>query len=83
MLGSIQQHTNSSGSILTPFLFSVLQGVKPAERTGLRLEPEELKRWLDEGKPCIVLDTRNDYEVRSLAASGIYSMAMVGQAHPH
>jgi UPF0176 protein len=37
--------------------------VKPAERTGQRLDPEELKAWLDEGKPCVVLDTRNDYEV--------------------
>ena len=37
--------------------------VRPAERTGLRLEPTELKRWLDEGKPCVVVDTRNDYEV--------------------
>ena len=39
--------------------------VKPTERTGKRLAPEELKRWLDEGKPCVLLDTRNDYEVRN------------------
>jgi UPF0176 protein len=41
-----------------------ISSVKPAERTGLRLEPTELKQWLDEGKPCVLLDTRNDYEIR-------------------
>mmetsp|Transcript_25492 Transcript_25492/g.74327 ORF Transcript_25492/g.74327 Transcript_25492/m.74327 type:complete len:402 (-) Transcript_25492:258-1463(-) len=38
--------------------------VRPAERTGLRLEPREFKRWLDEGREVVVVDTRNDYEVR-------------------
>jgi len=41
-----------------------VDGVKPATRTGKRLEPEVLKQWLDEGKPCVLLDTRNDYEIR-------------------
>ena len=37
---------------------------RPAQRTGRRLPPKELQRWLDEGKECLLLDTRNDYEVR-------------------
>jgi UPF0176 protein len=41
-----------------------IESVKPAVRTGLRLAPQELKQWLDAGKPCVLLDTRNDYELR-------------------
>ena len=28
------------------------------------MPPRELKRWLDEGRPVTLLDTRNDYEVK-------------------
>lgn len=38
--------------------------VRPSEKTALRLEPIELKRWLDEGRSVTLLDTRNDYEIR-------------------
>ena len=38
--------------------------IKPAERTGQYIEPQEFKNWLDEGKEVMVLDTRNDYELR-------------------
>ena len=38
--------------------------VRPVERTGNRLDAEELKRWLDEGRPCVLVDTRSDYETR-------------------
>ncbi len=34
----------------------------PASKTGKRLAPLELKRWLDEGRDILLLDTRNDYE---------------------
>lgn len=37
--------------------------IRPHEKTGARVAPAELKRWLDEGKPIVLLDTRNDYEV--------------------
>lgn len=30
---------------------------------GNRLLPHELKRWLDEGKDMLLVDTRNDYEI--------------------
>lgn len=40
-----------------------IESVRPAERTSPKLSPEELKEWLDSGKPVTLLDTRNDYEV--------------------
>ena len=38
--------------------------IRPAEHTGQFIEPAEFKQWLDEGKEVMVLDTRNDYELR-------------------
>lgn len=38
--------------------------VKPEEHTPTHLSPEELKKWYDEGKDMIILDTRNDYEIQ-------------------
>jgi predicted sulfurtransferase len=35
----------------------------PSVRTGLRLAPAELKRWLDEGRDFVLVDTRNAFEV--------------------
>jgi predicted sulfurtransferase len=37
--------------------------IRPAELTGPRLSAAEFKRWMDEGRDALVLDTRNDYEV--------------------
>ncbi len=39
-------------------------GIEPARRTSPKLAAAELKRWLDEGRPLTLLDTRNDYEVK-------------------
>ena len=39
-------------------------GIAPQNHTSRRLPASELKRWLDEGKPVTLLDTRNDFEVR-------------------
>jgi UPF0176 protein len=39
-------------------------GVDPARRPSPKLPATELKRWLDEGRPVVLLDTRNEYEVR-------------------
>jgi RluA family pseudouridine synthase len=39
-------------------------GVTPATYASKKLPAKELKRWLDEGRPVTLLDTRNDYEVR-------------------
>lgn len=39
-------------------------GIEPAKRTSPKLKAQELKQWLDEGRPVTLLDTRNDYEVK-------------------
>ena len=38
--------------------------VKPAQHTAPHLAPEELHKWYAEGEDMLVLDTRNDYEVK-------------------
>jgi UPF0176 protein len=42
-----------------------IPGIEPQKRTAPKLAPQELKRWLDEGRPITLLDTRNDYEVKA------------------
>lgn len=37
--------------------------VDPSRTPAPRLAPEELKRWLDEGREVLLLDTRNHFEV--------------------
>ena len=39
-------------------------GVDPVGRPSPKLAPKVLKAWLDEGRPLVLLDTRNDYEVK-------------------
>ena len=41
-----------------------VDGIDPATRTSPKLAAQELKQWLDEGRPVTLLDTRNDYEVK-------------------
>ena len=41
-----------------------VEGIDPARRPSAKIAPQELKRWLDEGRPVTLLDTRNDYEVK-------------------
>ncbi|HEX5790801.1 MAG TPA: sulfurtransferase, partial [Luteolibacter sp.] len=41
-----------------------VEGIDPGRATSPKLAPKELKRWLDEGRPVTLLDTRNDYEVK-------------------
>ena len=53
-----------------------VKGIDPARRPAPRLDARELKRWLDEGRPITLLDTRNDFEVaigtfRNALAMGI------------
>tara|TARA_B100001113_G_scaffold150818_1_gene123673 strand:- start:66 stop:926 length:861 start_codon:yes stop_codon:yes gene_type:complete len=38
--------------------------IRPGQHTGEFIEPLEFKEWLDEDREVIVLDTRNDYELR-------------------
>lgn len=41
-----------------------VEGIDPAQHPAPRITPQELKAWLDEGRPVVLLDTRNDYEVK-------------------
>lgn len=47
-----------------------VEGINPARYTSPRLPAKELKRWLDEGRPVTLLDTRNTYEVKLGTFSG-------------
>lgn len=38
--------------------------IDPLEEPAPRLSPQEFKQWLDEGREVLVLDTRNDYEIK-------------------
>lgn len=38
-------------------------GIKPQQKTAERVSATTLKQWLDEGRPVVLLDTRNDYEI--------------------
>ncbi len=37
--------------------------IDPLNAPTKKISPTELKAWLDKGKPCLLLDVRNDYEV--------------------
>ncbi len=39
-----------------------IDGIEPARRTSPKLNAQQLKQWLDEGRPVRLLDVRNDYE---------------------
>ena len=41
-----------------------MESIRPANYTSPKIAAAELKRWLDEGRPITLLDTRNDYEVK-------------------
>ena len=47
-----------------------IPGIEPGRQTSPKIAPRELKRWLDEGRPVTLLDTRNDYEVKLGTFSG-------------
>ncbi len=41
-----------------------MNNIRPVERKGQYIEPIEFKQWLDEKRDIMILDTRNDYELR-------------------
>lgn len=41
-----------------------VDGIDPVNKPAPRLAPAQLKAWLDEGRDVVLLDTRNDYEVK-------------------
>ena len=50
-----------------------MESIRPANYTSPKISASELKRWLDEGRPVTLLDTRNDYEVKL----GTFKQALV------
>lgn len=42
-----------------------VEGIDPRRYTSRRLPAQVLKRWLDEGRPITLLDTRNNFEVQA------------------
>jgi RluA family pseudouridine synthase len=40
-----------------------IDDIRPGKSTSPKISPEELKRWLDEGRELTLLDTRNRYEI--------------------
>jgi len=40
-----------------------VEEIDPAAHPSRRISPQQLKEWLDTGKPVTLLDTRNDYEI--------------------
>jgi UPF0176 protein len=50
---------------LIPFGRDAQIDINPAKKTGKHISPKELKAWLDQGDPNLVLvDTRNNYEIK-------------------
>lgn len=47
-----------------------IEGIDPAARPSPKLSAAELKRWLDEGRPVTLLDTRNDFEIEAGTFAG-------------
>ncbi|MEO8826134.1 MAG: sulfurtransferase [Chthoniobacterales bacterium] len=41
-----------------------VEGIDPARNPAPRLSARTLAKWLDEGRPVTLLDTRNDYEIK-------------------
>lgn len=41
-----------------------VEGIEPGRQTSPKLPPRKLKEWLDQGHPVVLLDTRNNYEVK-------------------
>jgi UPF0176 protein len=40
-----------------------VSGIEPSRATSPKISAQQLRQWLDEGKPLRLLDVRNDYEV--------------------
>ncbi len=50
--------------------------IRPDLKTAPRLSPAEMKQWLDERRPMILLDTRNDYEYQVGTFEGAVEMGL-------
>jgi UPF0176 protein len=50
--------------------------LQPCKQTGKRLTPQELKQWIDEHRPMVLLDTRNHYEVEVGSFKGALDLGL-------
>lgn len=50
--------------------------IRPAELTGERLKPQALKKWLDERRDVVLLDTRNRFEIEAGTFEGAMDMGL-------
>lgn len=58
--------------------------VRPTRRSAPRVAPRELKRWLDEGREVVLLDTRNAFEVEIGSFAGAHDFGLKSFSHfPH
>jgi len=53
-----------------------IDGIDPRSRPAEKISPRQLKQWLDEGRPCTLLDVRNDYEFRLGSFDGAIPMGI-------
>lgn len=53
-----------------------MPGIEPGRYTSRRLPARELKRWLDEGRPVTLLDTRNEFEVEAGTFEGALALPL-------
>lgn len=49
-----------------------VEGIHPANYSSPKITPHELRKWLDEKKPVVLLDTRNNYEIRMGTFQGAF-----------
>ncbi|MEO2046348.1 MAG: rhodanese-like domain-containing protein [Pirellulales bacterium] len=40
-----------------------VEGIDPAQARAKKITPQQLQAWLDEDRPCTLMDVRNNYEV--------------------
>ncbi len=62
-LSSYQPFSRMLIKIKSEIIAFGVEGVDPIQRSSPKLPPAALKKWLDEGRPVHLLDTRNDYEI--------------------
>jgi UPF0176 protein len=53
-----------------------IEGIDPAQRPAPRISPRDLKAWLDEGREVLLLDTRNDYEIKLGTFRGAHAIGV-------
>ena len=58
-----------------------IEGIDPARAPAPRVSPRELKRWLDEGRPLTLLDTRNAIDRQYWSDAG-WQMFGLGRGGP-